>query len=102
VTVQGGPKCETMTSVQRMSAITRGKRADRIPILTGMSTEFAGVLAAAWLVTVLPLVCLVVIYLFVPKPAPTQGIPPEEYARRLAYSDGRFDSVSKSSGHSGV
>jgi MFS family permease len=47
------------------------------PILTGMLTESAGVLAAAWLLTVLPLLSLVVIYLFVPEPAPPQGGPPE-------------------------
>jgi predicted MFS family arabinose efflux permease len=46
------------------------------PILTGMLTESAGVLAAAWLLTVLPLLSLIVIYLFVPEPALPQGGPP--------------------------
>jgi len=46
------------------------------PILTGMLTESAGVLAAAWLLTVLPLLSLIVIYLFVPEPALPQGAPP--------------------------
>jgi MFS family permease len=46
------------------------------PILTGMLTELAGVLAAAWLLTILPLVTLVVVYVFVPEPAAPQGGPP--------------------------
>jgi MFS family permease len=43
------------------------------PILTGMLTESAGVLAAAWLLTVLPLISLVIIGLFVPEPEVPQG-----------------------------
>jgi MFS family permease len=48
------------------------------PILTGMLTELAGVLAAAWLLTVLPLLTLIVVYVFVPEPAPPTGGPPGE------------------------
>jgi MFS family permease len=48
------------------------------PILTGMLTELAGVLAAAWLLTILPLLTLIVVYLFVPEPAAPQGGPPGE------------------------
>jgi MFS family permease len=46
------------------------------PVLTGMLTESAGVLAAAWLLTVLPLLSLIVVYVFVPEPAAPQGAPP--------------------------
>jgi predicted MFS family arabinose efflux permease len=48
------------------------------PILTGMLTELAGVLAAAWLLTILPLLTLIVVYVFVPEPAARQGGPPGE------------------------
>lgn len=87
-----------MTSAERVAAITRGDRPDRIPILpftggfcaqivgypirtiypilTGMLTELAGVLAAAWLLTILPLLSLIVVYLFVPEPAAPQVGPP--------------------------
>jgi ACS family hexuronate transporter-like MFS transporter len=46
------------------------------PLVAGMLTESVGVLAAAWLLTILPLLSLVVIYLFVPEPEVPHGAPP--------------------------
>jgi cyanate permease len=46
------------------------------PIVVGMLTESVGVLVAAWLLTVLPLLTVVVVYLFVPEPEVPQGAPP--------------------------
>ena len=46
------------------------------PMLTGMLTESVGVLAAAWLLTVLPLLSIVAIALFVPEPELPEAAPP--------------------------
>lgn len=48
------------------------------PIVAGMLVESVGVLPAAWLLTILPLLSLIVIYLFVPEPAIPAGPPPGE------------------------